>query len=71
MRCLSWGCELACLSELGNEVRRFPDGKSDLGGGHLRDAHFQLGYVADIFHEWSETNLQLQGFNKNIPEAVV
>lgn len=70
-KCLSQGCGLVCLSELGNEVRLFPEGKSDLGEGRHRDAHCQWRYMADIPHELSETHLQLQGLNKNIPEALV
>lgn len=46
------------------------DIKNDLGDWQHRDVLCQLGYMGDIFHEMSELNLQLQGFNKNILETL-
>lgn len=46
------------------------DIKNDLGDWQHSDVLCQLDYIADIFHEMSELNLWLQGFNNNILEAL-
>lgn len=46
------------------------ESKIDLADWHYREILYQLGYMADIFHEMMAPNLQLQGFHNYTLVAV-